>query len=124
MSAPVSPMTSGLEDRLLTFAVSLLVGGLALHVAARVVADARDYGHAVLTALLGALVWALLEPIPLLGGLLAIVAWVAVVKWRYRLGWIGSIAIGIAAWAAAVVVLAALELVGIGSVSALGVPGA
>jgi len=88
------------------------------------VADARDYGHAVLTALLGALVWALLEPIPLLGGLLAIVAWVAVVKWRYRLGWIGSIAIGIAAWAAAVVVLAALELVGIGSVSALGVPGA
>jgi len=68
------------------------------------VADARDYGHAVLTALLGALVWALLEPIPLLGGLLAIVAWVAVVKWRYRLGWIGSIAIGIAAWAAAVVV--------------------
>jgi len=118
-------MTSGLEDRLLTFAVSLLVGGAALHVAARVVADARDYGHAVLTALLGALVWALLEPIPLLGGLLAIVAaWVAVVKWRYRLGWIGSIAIGIAAWAAAAVVLAALELVGIGSVSALGVPGA
>jgi len=89
------------------------------------VADARDYGHAVLTALLGALVWALLEPIPLLGGLLAIVAWVAVVKWRYRLGWIGSICDRYRRLAAAAVVVpAALELVGIGSVSALGVPGA
>ncbi|MBZ6495288.1 hypothetical protein [Natrinema longum] len=114
----------GLEDRLLTFAVSLLVGGGALHAGTHIVSDARTYGHAVLTALLGAVVWALLEPIPLLGGLLAIVAWIGVVKWRYRLGWLRSVGVGVAAWAAAVVVLAALELLGIGSVSALGVPGA
>lgn len=117
-------MATGLEDRLLTFAVSLLVGGMSLHVGTHVVSDTREYAHAVLTALLGALVWALLESVPLLGGLLAIVAWVAVVKWRYRLDWIRSSAVGIAAWATAVVVLAALELVGIGSVSALGIPGA
>ncbi|SEQ69370.1 hypothetical protein [Natrinema salaciae] len=119
--APPAPL--GLEDRLLAFAVSLLVGGAALHAGTHVVADARDYGHAVLTALLGALVWAVLEPIPLFGGLLAIAAWVAVVKRRYRLGWRRSAGVGVAAWAATVVVLAALELVGIGSVSALGVPG-
>ncbi|MDF9747164.1 hypothetical protein [Natrinema salsiterrestre] len=124
MPTPAPSMAIGLEDRLLAFAVSLLVGGVALHAATHVVADTRDYAHAVLTALLGALAWAVLEWVPLLGGVLAAIAWVAVVKWRYRLGWIRSGAVGITAWAAAVVVLAALELVGIGSVSALGVPGA
>ncbi len=117
-------MPIGLGDRLLAFIVSLLVGGVALHAGTHVVAETRDYAHAVLTALCGALVWALLEPIPLLGGALAIVAWVAVLEWRYRLGWPRSAVVGVAAWAAAVVVLAALELIGIGPVSALGVPGA
>ncbi|WP_408956815.1 hypothetical protein [Natrinema sp. 74] len=124
MPAPASPMPIGLGDRLLAFIVSLLVGGVALHAGTHVVAETRDYAHAVLTALCGALVWALLEPIPLLGGALAIVAWVAVLEWRYRLGWPRSAVVGVAAWAAAVVVLAALELIGIGPVSALGVPGA
>ncbi|MFD1565118.1 hypothetical protein ACFR99_16390 [Haloarchaeobius amylolyticus] len=119
-----APPSLGIEDRLLAFAVSLLVGGVALHVGTHVVADARDYAHAVLTALLGALVWAVLEQVPLLGGLLALLAWVAIVRWRYRLGWLRSAGVGVVAWTAAVVVLAALELVGIGSVSALGVPGA
>ncbi|WP_254521511.1 hypothetical protein [Natrinema caseinilyticum] len=118
------PAPIGLEDRLLPFAVSLLVGGAALHAGTYVVSDARDYAHAVLTALFGALVWAVLEPIPLLGGLLALVAWVAVLRWRYRLGWWRSAGVGVVAWVAAVVVLAALELVGIGSLQAPGVPGA
>ncbi|ELZ19477.1 hypothetical protein [Natrinema limicola] len=119
-----APPSLGIEDRLLAFSVSLLVGGVALHVGTHVVADARDYAHAVLTALLGAVVWAVLESVPLLGGLLALIAWVAIVRWRYRLGWLRSAGVGVVAWTAAVVVLAALELVGIGSVSALGVPGA
>ncbi|MFB6081132.1 MAG: hypothetical protein ABEJ81_09055 [Haloferacaceae archaeon] len=117
------PPTHGLDDRLVTFAASLLIGGAAIHAGAATLSDARSYAHAVLTALLGALVWALLEPVPLLGGLLALVAWVGVVKWRYHGGWIRSAAVGVAAWAVAVVVLAALDLIGIGSVSALGVPG-
>jgi hypothetical protein len=119
---PLSPL--GVEDRLLTFAVSLLVGGVAIHAGALVVSDARGYGHAVLTALVGAVVWTLLEPVPLVGGLLATVAWVGVVKWRYRGGWLRAVGVGVAAWAVAVVVLAALDLLGIGSMSALGVPGA
>ncbi|MFB6302166.1 MAG: hypothetical protein ABEH78_04830 [Haloferacaceae archaeon] len=122
---PFSPAL-GIEDRLITFAASLLVGGAAIHIGATAigVADGRGYAHAVLTALVGALAWALLEPIPLLGGLLALVAWVAVVKWRYRGGWLRAAVVGIVAWAAAVVALAALDLLGLGSVSALGVPGA
>ncbi|WP_248895355.1 hypothetical protein [Haloplanus halobius] len=113
----------GIEDRLLTFAVSLLVGGAAVHAGALVVSDARGYAHAVLTALLGAVVWALLEPVPLIGGLLATVAWVGVVNWRYDGGWLRAIGVGAIAWAAATLALAALDLLGVGAVSALGVPG-
>ncbi|WP_222916044.1 hypothetical protein [Natrinema sp. SYSU A 869] len=123
MPTPALPTAIGLEDRLLTFVVSLLVGGVALHASTHVLADAQDYAHAVLTALLGALAWALLEPIPLIGGALAIVTWVAIVKRRYRLGWLQTAGVGVVTWTAAVVVLAALELIGISSVSALGVPG-
>jgi hypothetical protein len=51
-SVPVS-------DSLVTFVVSLLVGGLGIYVGASVLADEDDYGHAVVTALVGALVWAI-----------------------------------------------------------------
>jgi len=112
----VPPTTvPALDDRLLTFVVSVLLGGVAIHVGALVASDARGYPHAV---------WALLEPVPLIGGLLALVAWVAVVRWQYPGGWLRAGATGVAAWAAAVVVLAALDLFGVGGVSALGVPGA
>ncbi|GAB6860687.1 hypothetical protein ACFR97_07860 [Haloplanus litoreus] len=121
----MTPITvPGVEARLLTFLVSALIGGVAIHAGARIVSDARGYAHAVLTALVGALVWALLEPVPVLGGLLALIAWIAVVRWRYPGGWLRAMGIGVAAWAAAVVVLAGLDLLGVGAVSALGVPGA
>ncbi|GAA0275654.1 hypothetical protein [Halobacterium noricense] len=112
-----------IDDSVVVFAGSLLVGGVAIHVAASYVAGAGEYGDAVLTALLGAIVWALLDGVPLIGGLLALVAWVGVIKWRYPVGWTRAGIIGVAAWAVATVVLAALTLVGVGSLDALGVPG-
>jgi len=114
----------GVEDRLVTFVASALTGGVAIHAGALIASDGRGYAHAVLTALVGAVVWALLEPVPVIGGLLALVAWIAVIRWRYRGGWLRAVVTGTAAWAAAVVVLAALDLFGVGSMSALGVPGA
>ncbi|WP_435345924.1 hypothetical protein [Haloarchaeobius sp. HRN-SO-5] len=116
-------------EGLVVFAASLLVGGAAIHVAARH-AVYRDtpggltYEHAVVTALFGAVAWALLSWVPLIGSLLALAGWVGVIRWRYPGGWTDAVVTGAAAWAAAVVVLAALELLGVGSVSALGVPGA
>lgn len=112
------------SERLLGFALGVLVGGLALFVSSRFLAEVKDYDHAVLTALLGALAWALLSPIPLLGPVVALVGWVAILKWRYPVGWLRAGAVGAAAWATAVVVVAALELIGLDAVSAVGVPGA
>ncbi|MFB6137689.1 MAG: hypothetical protein ABEJ42_05030 [Halobacteriaceae archaeon] len=104
--------------------MSLLVGGLAIHLGATIVASASTYPDAVLTALVGAVVWALLDPVPVLGTVLAPVAYVVVLKWRYPVGWLRAVLLGVAAWAAAVLVMAALALVGVGSLEALGVPGA
>ncbi|MFB6160617.1 MAG: hypothetical protein ABEJ61_05500 [Haloferacaceae archaeon] len=108
-------------DGVVVFAVSLLIGGAAIHASSRyaVYRDApgkMTFEHAVVTALLA---W-----VPFVGSLLALVGWVAVIRWRYPGGWVEAGVTGAAAWAAAVVALAALELVGVGSVSALGVPGA
>ena len=71
-------------DGLVVFAVSLLIGGAAIHVAAKHVAFRRGpggltYEHAVVTALLGAVAWALLSWIPLVGSLLALAGWIAVI---------------------------------------------
>ena len=115
------PPTAG--ERLLGFALGVLVGGVALFVSSRFLAEVKGYDHAVLTALIGALAWALLSPIPLLGPAIALVGWVAGLKWRYPVGWLRAGAVGAAAWATAVVAVAALELLGLGGVSAIGVPG-
>lgn len=117
-----APPSTG--ERLLGFALGLLVGGFALFLSSRFLADLNGYDHAVLTAILGALVWALLSPIPLLGPVVALVGWIAILKWRYPVGWLRAGALGAAAWATAVVVVALLQLVGIEAVSAVGVPGA
>ena len=122
--APFTPVSG-----LVSFAVNLLIGGAAMHLAARYVVfrnrpGALTYEHAVVTALLGAVVWAVLSLVSVVGVLLALVGWVAVIKWRYPGGWIEAVELGVVAWAAAVVILAILELAGVHTLSALGVPGA
>jgi hypothetical protein len=118
----------GLLDSIVGFVVSLLVGGFGIYVGARVVVGERDFDHAVVTALVGAVVWALvglfLGWIPFLGVVLTLVAYVGVVNWRYPGGWLEAAGIALVAWVASLVVLAVLSLFGVGSLSAFGVPGA
>jgi hypothetical protein len=117
----------GLVDSVVGFVVSLLVGGFGIYVGARFVVGERDYGHAVVTALVGAVVWAVvglfLGWVPLVGVLLTLLAYVAVVNWRYPGGWVEAAGIALVAWAASLVTLAVLSLLGVGSLSAFGVPG-
>jgi hypothetical protein len=106
-----------------SFVVALLVGGLAIYLSARVVVDVDDYSHAVVTALLGALGWALTSWIPLVGSLIALVVWVGVINWRYPGGWVKAAIIGLGAWLSALIILFALNTIfGLG-LGAFGVPG-
>jgi len=108
---------------LVAFVIALLIGGLAIYASARLVAGVDDYSRAILTALLGAIAWALTAWIPLVGPLVALVAWVWVIKWRYPGGWGSAAVIGLVAWLAALVILAVVNaLLGLG-IGAFGVPG-
>lgn len=114
-------------DRLVVFVVSALIGGLGIYVGGRFITGRGDYGHAVITALLGALVWtivgALFGDVQLLGPVLTLLAYVAVVKWRYRAGWLEAGGIALVAWVAALVVLYLLALADVTRFDAIGVPG-
>lgn len=117
-----------LIDSIIVFVVSLLVGALGIYLGARIITDYEDYTYAIVTALLGAIIWAvvgfLFGWIPLLGPVLVLIAYVAVINYRYPGGWGNAILISLIAWLAALAVLYVLALFGIGAFEAIGVPGA
>ncbi|MXR52156.1 hypothetical protein GRX03_11160 [Halovenus sp. WSH3] len=123
--------THGIGTSLLVLAVSLLIGGLAIHVGAKLAFAAKDYADAVLTALLGAVAWTVVDiafAAVGIGGLFASIAgllvWISVVRWQYSVGWIRAAIVGVGAWLSALVVLGILGIVGVGGLDAFGVPGA
>ncbi|ELZ18285.1 hypothetical protein C478_01465 [Natrinema thermotolerans DSM 11552] len=109
------------------FVVSLLIGALGIYAGARVIVGRGDYDHAIVTALIGAIVWAIVGFvvgwIPLLGPLLALVAYVGVINWRYPGDWTAAAMIGLVAWVTVLLVLYALAAVGVTGFEAVGVPG-
>ena len=116
-----------LLDSLVVFLVSLLIGALGIYVGARVIVDTEDYTYAIITALLGAIVWGVVGFffgwIPLLGPLLVFVAYLTVVNVRYPGGWVQAAGITIIAWLSVLIVLYVLALVGVTGFEAVGVPG-
>jgi hypothetical protein len=108
---------------IVAFIIALLIGGLAIYISARLVVDIDDYSHAVVTAILGAIAWALTAWIPLIGPLIALVVWVGVINWRYPGGWGKAAVIGLVAWLAALVILYVVNAVLSLGIGAFGVPG-
>lgn len=115
------------EDTAVVFLVSLLIGGLGIHVGALLIADSSEYGSAVLTAILGAIVWGvfghLFGDVRYLGPAVVLLAYLAVIKLRYRTSWIEAGGIALVAWIAALGVLWLLAESGWTSFGAVGVPG-
>ncbi|MFB1064747.1 hypothetical protein CP556_09320 [Natrinema sp. CBA1119] len=117
-----SPIASAI-----VFIVSLLIGALGIYAGARVIVGRGDYDHAIVTALIGAIVWAIVGFvvgwIPLVGPLLALIAYVAVINWRYPGDWTAAAMIGLVAWVTVLIVLYALAVLGVTGFEAVGVPG-
>lgn len=109
--------------------VNLIIGAVAIHAGARLLVD-RDTGfrRAVGTALLGALIWALVAFfigwLPIIGPILTLLVWIGVINWQYPGGWGIAVGIGAIAWIIAVIILYGLASVGVIGLSALGIPGA
>jgi hypothetical protein len=112
--------------------VSVLVGGVAIHVGSMFALRSRDYTHAVVTAILGALAWTGVEvafawaeiDVGAVVSVVSLVVWVGVVKWQYESTWIRAALIGAFAWIAALVTLSLLAAFGVDAVDAYGIPGA
>lgn len=115
------------HQSLIVFIVSLLIGALGIYIGARVITDYEDYTYAIVTALIGAIIWVIVALfvgfIPFLGPLLALLAYVAVINWRYPGGWIEAIGIALIAWLASFAVLYVLAVLEVTTFEALGVPG-
>ena len=120
----------GVETSLFVFAVSLLIGGFAIHIGAKFAFASRNYSHSVVTALLGAVAWAVVDIglsrvgiSGLFASVVGLLVWIYVVRFRYEVGWIRAGIVGVGAWLSALFVLAALAALGIGNLEAFGVPG-
>ena len=117
-----------LLDSLVVFVVSLLIGALGIYLGASIMADVADYTYAIVTALVASLVGVVVAFfvgwIPLLGPLLALIAYVTVINYRYPGGWGNAIGIALIAWLSTLVILYVLALLNIATFEAIGVPGA
>ncbi len=109
---------------IITFVVSLLIGGIGIYVGAKIVADVEDYSYALITALIGGILWGIVEFIvPIIGGLVAFIAYLWLINRRYPGGWIEAILITLIAWIAIFATLVILSTIGLGGFEAYGVPG-
>jgi hypothetical protein len=110
---------------IVAFVVSLLIGGLGIYVGARFIVDVEDFSYAVVTALVGGLLWGIIQFfVPLIGGIVALIAYLWLINRRYPGGWVEAILITLVAWIAVVAVFVVLSLLvpGIGGLGAYGVP--
>jgi hypothetical protein len=118
----------GVFDSIVIFLVSWILGTIGIYGGVRLVID-RDVGprNAAITALLGAIAWGIVSFftgfIPILGAILALLAWVAVINWRYPGGWGTAAGIGLVAWIVVLIVAYVLATIGLITPDALGIPG-
>ncbi len=115
-----------LVDSIIVFAISLGIGALGLHLAAKLVLGESDYSKAVIAALAGSLVWSLVAlffgGIPLLGPFLALIAWIWVINSFYPGGWVDAATIALVAWITVTALLYILAVLNIAAFEAVGVP--
>ena len=122
-------MATLLTETVVVFVISLVIGAFGVHVGALVIAKTDDIGESLLTALLGAVVWGLVGRVvgaipvvgPVLTPLVALVAYVALVKWRFDVTWLKAAGIAVRGWIVALGVLTVLAQFGLTSLEAVGV---
>jgi heme/copper-type cytochrome/quinol oxidase subunit 2 len=109
---------------LVTFGVSLIIGAIGIYVGASLVSDVENFSYALVTALVGGILWGIIEFfVPLIGGLVAFIVYLWLVNNRYPGGWIDAILITLVAWLAVIITLVILSAVGVEGLEAYGVPG-
>ncbi|WP_330632411.1 hypothetical protein [Halocatena halophila] len=112
---------------LIVFLVSLIIGALGIHTGAKLIIDeGTSFSHALMTALIGAIIWAIVAFfigwIPGLGPLIVLLVWIWYINHRYPGGWFAAIAIAVIAMIVVWIILYLLQMIGIDGLTAVGVP--
>ena len=117
---------AGVSGDVIAFVASLLVSAFGIYVGGRVITDASSFVYAFVTALIGAIVWAVIAlvvgSIPILGLLapvLALIALIWVINWRYPGGWLAAIGSALIGWLAILDVRFVLSLLNVITFGAL-----
>ena len=116
-----------LFDTVIVFVLPSIVGAAGIFLGVALVVDTTiEFAEALLAAAVGALAWAAVSfyfpDLPLLGAVLALVVWIAIIALRYPCGWPVASGIGFVAWLAASLLLFWLGTLRIVSFAAVGVP--
>lgn len=87
---------------LIEFLIAWFVSGVAIYLALKIFPGKQrreTLGSSMAAALIGAVIFAVLNwLIPLVGGLVALVAWLWVLKNMFGVGWLGAAAIAFLVW--------------------------
>ncbi|WP_414838282.1 hypothetical protein ACK3SF_02670 [Candidatus Nanosalina sp. VS9-1] len=117
----------GLIDSLFGLAVGFLTGTLGLFIGASYAGVGAGLETAAVTALAGALVWAVVGLfagwIPLIGSIATFIVWLIVVTQTYGVGLSTAFKVAVFAWVASLIVTKLESVFGIRA-RAVGVPGA
>lgn len=115
-----------LVESITVFLVSLFIGALGIHVAAKLIVGKSDYEGAIFTAIIGSFIWGamsfLFGWVPVLGAVITLLAWVWIINRRYPGGWIKAGAIGFTAWLTVLLILYLLALAGVTGFDVVGIP--
>lgn len=108
------------------FVTCLVTGGLGIYVGARLVVGEEDPVHALITGLIGAVIWVIagivVGWIPVLGQLVVLFIYTWMVNRRYPGGWNSALKIALIAWTITVIVLIPLAALGFVTYEVIGVP--
>lgn len=118
------PTGVALFDLALAFVVSALAGTFAIFVAAVVVVGDWDVFHALVSAVIGGILWTMAAGIshPVATGLV-LVGWVIALDVIYLGDWRHAAVVGFFAWACAFLVLASLQAIFSVEFGIFGIPG-
>lgn len=92
---------------LLSFLISLVVSGIIIYLATKLLGEEEGFGTAVLAAFIGAILFALVSIFLGVGWIASIVgglAWLIALGSLYDMGWLKSFAVAIVIWVFAAIV--------------------
>jgi hypothetical protein len=94
-------------EALIGFLISLIISSIIIYIAAKLFGEKEGFGTAILTALVGAIIFSLTSYFIGIGWVAALIggiAWLIALGSLYKIGWIKSFVIAVVIWIFAIIV--------------------